>query len=121
MDLSLLAINAAEELQRLRLKKDTDLRYAKELSELIKKDFIWRHDYSKIFSEAYHLTYSKEISQLPNENSKPQMAKISKKLEFPSNSENKELERLVDFCVKLSDYSAAHEEEIRKLKTSPCF
>jgi hypothetical protein len=119
-NLPLLSIEAAEELQRLKLKKETNLEHAKELSTLIKKDFIERVDYSEIFSRAYFATYS---SDLPSSLDKriPYVEEISKKLETPSNLKYKELEKLVDFCVNLSNYSAFHEEDIRILKSGGCF
>jgi hypothetical protein len=121
MELSLLSIEAAEELQRLKLKKITDLRNTKELSTLIKEDFVWKWDYSKIFSEAYFATYSEELSLFPSKKSKNCMNEISKKLESPSNLKYKELKQLIDFCVNLSDYSSFHDEEIRILKSGGYF
>jgi hypothetical protein len=116
--LPLLAIESAEELQRLRLKKMTNLENTKELASLIKKDFVWRWDYSHIFSEAYFATHSKKISLLPSEKSKECMIEISNKLESPSVLEYKELGELVNLCVNISDYSAMYEDEMRNLKSS---
>ena len=121
VDLPFLSIDSADEPQRLKLNKSTDLKYTKELSELIKKDFTWRYDYSGIFSDAYYFTYSKEISRLPDENSKPYMIEISQKLDISFSLKNEELEKLVNFCVTLSNYSAIYREEIEGLKAGGCF
>ena len=116
-DLPLLAIESAEELQRLKLKKITDLKYTGELFQLIKKDFPTRLDYSTIFSNAYFATYSSEIPSTLGERI-PYIEEIYKKLESPSSLKNKDLSRLINFCANLSDYSAMYEEDINNLKTS---
>lgn len=129
IDLPMLSINAAEELKRLELKKVTNLKSAKELSNLLKeeisklakKDSSHRLDYLTIFSGAYSLTYSPDNLKLIEENPKQYMETIVKKLESPSNLENEELEKLLDFCVKLSDYSAAYKKAIDEWTTSPRF
>ena len=115
----MLTIEAAEELQRLNKNINTNLKFAKELSELLQEEFTWRLDYSLIFSKAYFQTYSTE-SQLSIENSKQYLETISKNLEYPSALEHGELEKLIDFCVKLSDYAAIQEQEIRKLRSHSC-
>ena len=120
-NLSLLSIQAAEELQTFSLKKENDLTSAKKLSKLIKKEFQTSFNYSSIFSGSYLVTYNKKISVLPDKNSKKYMIEISSKLESPSNLNERELEQLVVFCVNLSDYSALHEEEMKNIKTGPCF
>lgn len=119
MDLPLLAINAADELERLRLKKKTNLKSTKELSILIKESFQKKLNYHLVFSNAYFSTYYKEISPSPKKNSR-YIKEISKKLESPSNLENKELKDLVDFCANLSDYSSLHQDYLESLK-GPCF
>jgi hypothetical protein len=119
-DLSLLSIDAAEELQRLRLKKDTSFENTKQLSVLIKEDFANRLDYSEIFKQTYYSTYSSEIPASLNRRIF-YMLRVSNQLDSPSNIKDRELEKLVNFCVNLSDYSAIHEEEIRILKEGPCF
>jgi hypothetical protein len=116
VNLPLLSIGAAEELQRLKLKKDTDLKNVKELSILLKEDFARRLDYFLIFKKAYSSTYAASISNLTSE-----IGTIAQKLEYSSKLKDKELEKLVNFCTNLSDYSAIHEEEIRILKEGPCF
>jgi hypothetical protein len=121
MNLYLLSIEAAEEIQRLRLKKDGSLKYTNELSELIKKDFNKRLDCSVLFSEAYFGAYSKRISVLPNDNSIQHMIKISNKLGSVLSLKDEDLEKLVDFCVNLSDYSALYEKEIVNIKSKGCF
>lgn len=121
MNLYLLSIEAAEELQRLKLKKSNSLKNTEELSALIKKDFLERLDYSVLFSKAYLEAYSKRISVLPNDNSILYMIDVSKKLESPSSLKNKELEKLIKFCVNLSDYSVLYEKEIKNLRSEGCF
>jgi hypothetical protein len=121
LSLPLLAIESAEELQRLKLKKMTNLENTKELSSLIKKDFVWRWDYSQIFSEAYFATHSKKISLLPSEKSKKCMIEIANKLKSPSNLKYEELGKLVNFCVNLSDYSAMYVEDMINLRAGGCF
>jgi len=116
IDLPNLAIEVVEELSRLNLKKESNLKHTKELSELIKKDFTWRSDYSSIFSEAYLSAYSQIISKLPNENSKPYMMDIVKKLDMPSDLKDEEIKKLIEFCTAISDYAALHKEEVDNLK-----
>lgn len=118
MNLSLLSIETAEELQRFSLKKNTDLKNATELSKLIKEDFSKRLDYSLLFSNAYFATYSNkiEISKI-----RDYTKEISNNLINPLKLNDRELEKLVSFCVNLSDYSELHEEEIRELRKSGCF
>jgi hypothetical protein len=117
--LPLLSIEAAEELQKLQLKMPTQLEHAKELCQLIKKDFTGRLDYSIIFSNAYFATYSFEMPSTLDKRI-PYIEGISKKLDSPSTLEDKELKSLIDFCVNLSDYSAMHEEDLESLR-GPCF
>jgi len=114
--LPLLSIEAAEELQRFSLKKNTNLKHTKELSDLIKKS-AWRWDYIEIFSKAYSSAYSIDISKLNFKNSKPYMMDTAEKLESPLDLREEEIEKLIRFCVNLSDYSALHEEDIRKWRT----
>ena len=114
MELSSLAIEAAEELQIFSLKKNNDLKNAKELAKLIKVN--QRMDYSAIFSQAYLSTYQIDLSKLNDKDSRQYLQTITEKLKSPSNLEDGELEKLINFCVNLSDYSAIHEEDIREMK-----
>lgn len=111
-NLPLLAIESAEDLARLKKNIKTDLKHAKELSELLEKNS-WRLDYSIIFTEAYFNAYNKNIS---SENPKKYYEEIYKKLNSPSKL-GKKLEGLINFCVKLSDSAALYKEEIERLKT----
>ena len=119
-DLSLLAINAAEDLERLNKKMPTELKNAKELSELIKNNFFKRGDYSMHISNAYHTTYSKKISKLSSTEVKHYIQEISNKLENPSKLKKEDLEKLIKFCANLSDYSALYQHEIDSYRI-PCF
>lgn len=114
--LSLLSIESAEDIQKLRLKMMTDLKNAKELSALIKEDFPKRLDYSLLFSKAYFSTYNEEISPLDYKNLKTYIERISRRLECPLNLDEKEIGQLVDFCANLSDFSAINEQDIRNLR-----
>ena len=105
IELPLLAIGAAEELERLRRNKSTNLNQTKKLSSIIKKDFTWRLDYSVIFSNAYFSTYNEKIPKLEEKNSTNYINDISNKLIDPSNLKEKELGELRDFCVNLSDHA----------------
>jgi regulator of sigma D len=116
VDLPLLSIRAAEELQRLKLKKDTSFENTKQLAVLIKEDFANRLDYSQIFKQAYHSTYLESITNINRK-----IGTITQQLESRLNLKDEELKKLVNFCTNLSDYSALHEEEIRILKEGPCF
>jgi hypothetical protein len=118
IDLSSLSIWAAEELQRLRLKENTHLSNTIELSTFIKREFAKRLDYSLIFSNAYFSTYSKRINL---GEIKKYSEDISEKLANPLDLKKNEIENLIGFCANLSDYSTLHEEEIRNLKSGPCF
>ena len=106
MNLSLLSIEAAEELARLNKKLPTSLEKTKELSENL-KEFFWRLDYQLIFSNAYNETYSK----LPH----GKIHEITNKLKNPP---KKELKKLTEFCVNLSDYAQAYQEQF---SPGPCF
>jgi hypothetical protein len=61
VDLPLLAIDAAEELEKLKRNKPTNLNKVKKLSSLIKSDFNWRLDYQVIFRDSYFSTYNEKI------------------------------------------------------------
>ena len=119
-DLSLLSIEAAEEIERTKQNIETTLKSVKELSSLIKGDFTRFWNYSKIFSNAYFETYNKEIPILPSKTSIAYMREMSKKLDNIPNLKDIELEKLKEFCISLNGYSAAYEEWIESLK-GPCF
>ena len=117
IDLPLLSIEAAEELQRFSLKKNTDLKQTIELSALIKENFSKRLDYQLLFTNAYFATYGKRINL---GHIKEYSEEISEKLSSPLSLNDTELEKLVNFCANLSDYSALNQREIDNLK-GPCF
>ena len=117
IDLPLLSIEAAEELQKFSLKKNTDLKQTIELSALIKENFSKRLDYQLLFTNAYFATYGKRINLgFIKEFSE----EISEKLSSHLSLNDTELEKLVNFCANLSDYSALNQREIDNLK-GPCF
>ena len=119
--LPLLSIEAAEELQRLKLRKGTGLKNTKELSKLVKNEFPKRLDYKELFSKAYSSVYYQKDPELLNKDPEQYIKEISNKLDSPLKLEFKEFEKIVRFCAKLSDYSSIHEEEIRILKQGGCF
>jgi inactivated superfamily I helicase len=121
MELYSLAIESAEELERLNKNLSTDLKHTEKLSELIEKDFVKRLDYSLIFSRAYYSAYHERISVLPNDNSIPSMIAVSKKLESSLNLKNEEREKLIHFCTNLSNWSLSYEEAIKNINSEGCF
>ncbi len=117
-DLSLLSIEAAEEIERIRKNISTNLKSTKELSKLIKKDFTWRLDYGVRFSEAYYGAYSVNLSELTTKELKPYIETIVKKLDSISNLESEELGELVGFCANLCTSFSLYEQEFSR---GPCF
>ena len=120
-DLSILSIQAAEDLGRITKNLESELNSAKELSRIIKEEFPRNFSYSLIFSDAHFSTYKEKLPPISNKNYKKYFKEISNKLESPYELDKDELQKLVNFCVNLSDYSAMHEEEMRNLKSGPCF
>lgn len=120
INLPLVSIQAAEELERLRLKKGDNIEKTRELSNFMKEKFDKRLDYSLIFTKAYFSVYNPEIGAFTLKNSKKHIKEISEKLNNLDSLKNKEIAELVSFCVSLSDYSSLHEESIQYLK-GPCF
>lgn len=126
IDISLLAIEAAEELERLKRNLDTDLESVKMLSDLLKHSFLipnedanldYRLDHAAVFSNAYSnssLNYprKKSISEIIKE-----ARRIASLLE-PNEKRPKrgELDQLISFCVALSDSAAIYKEELEELK-----
>jgi len=121
INLPWLAIEAADELERLRLKKNTDLKNTKELSRIIKEDFNKRWDYISLFRKAYNLAYQENLPNSLKEIPKEYLNGVSNCLANPKGLERElELKMLVNFCVNLSDCSSLHEQYLESLK-GPCF
>jgi hypothetical protein len=126
LDLSLLAIEAAEELERLRKKLPTTLRNVKALSSLLQKSFAknaegapidFRFDQVEVFSTAITNSIGvgapkKRISDIANEAMEIAMLLNSNSI----NSRENDLNKLITFCVALSDSAALYKEELEELK-----
>jgi len=121
LNLPLLAIETAEELQRFSLNKTSNLESTKKLSELIQNEFSEKLNYSSIFSDAYFTTYDKKVPPMLRGSPKQYHKEISQKLSQPPNLKENELNQLINFCVNLSDYSIDYENYLRDLKSGPCF
>ncbi len=115
IELPLLAIEAAEEIEKVKKNIKTNLKSSIKLSSLIKRDFTWRLDYSVMFSNAYFSTYNKEISKSPDESQTQYIKEISNKLDNTPTLEQSELKDLVSFCTNLSDHSQLYMEDIQEL------
>lgn len=125
-DLSLLAIEAAEELERSRRKFDTDFKSAKELSSILEESLPQevvesggniRLDYASVFSSAisnsFHSTVTiKTISDLTKEASR--IVALLKSEDIDSIEDD--VQELISFCVALSDSAALYKEELEELK-----
>ncbi len=121
ISLPLLSIEAAEELQRLKLGKKVIFESTKELSRMIKEDFPRKTDYTTIFKNAYKLTYSEDIENKGENIPEKHLLGISNNLANPSDLEKElELKTLIDFCVNLSNQASSYEQYLESLRT-PCF
>jgi hypothetical protein len=127
-DLSLLAIEAAEELERFRKKLTTDFKAVNALSLILRESFSkhvdqsdldFRLDHASVFSKAISNSFGstikkRSISELANE-----AIEVASRLNFDSiNSKDEELKLLVSFCVALSDSAALYKEELDELNKS---
>jgi two-component SAPR family response regulator len=115
VELPLLAIEAAEEIERIKQNAKTNLKNSKQLSSLIKGDFSWRLDYKVIFRDTYFSTYNKKIEIDLEESQNKYMKDISERLREPDNLNQEELKGLVNFCVNLSDHAQMYRDEIEEL------
>lgn len=120
-DLPLLAIMAADEIERIRQKKETNLENSKKLAEIIKNDFSGDFRYALLFKEVYKKSYSETIElsewKIPEE----YLNGLSNSLTNPNSLKTDlELKSLLDFCVNLSDYASLKQQDIDKLRGS-CF
>ena len=122
-DLSLLAIEAAEEIERTRQNIQTNLKSTKELSGIIKES-TWRLDYQTICSNAYFSTYAPKDFEFPKDLIlterllKLYMKTMIGKLDAAPNLKDTELGKLASFCVNFSDHYTLYKEEF---KEGPCF
>ena len=112
--LSMLSINVAEELTRLNKNLPTNLYRSRELSRLMKEKFNNRSDYKSIFKDAYHMTFRQDISKISDK--KNYIDPIYKQLHSPFQISKKRLEKLIDFCVNLSNYFCLYDQELDLLK-----
>lgn len=104
ISLGLLSIEAAEELERLRLGREYKIESISELSHFFKESSNFIGFNQLIFSNAYFETYKEMIEN--TENIKQNAINISNKLNNIQNLKKEELEKLISFCVNFSDYSA---------------
>lgn len=119
-DLSIISIQAAEDLGRISKNLESGLDSAKNLSKIIKEGFKNNSGYQIVFADAYFAVYNQKVLPILKGRLSEHYEEISKKLEIPGNLNDKELSDLIEFCVILSDYSSAHEEELRNFR-GPCF
>ena len=125
-DLSLLAIEAAEELERFRQNLQTEFYSVNMLAKLLKESFSqkvnetsvgFRLDHASVFSNAIENSFDpnikkKTISEVASE--AIQIASLLNSNTF--NSKEDELRKLISFCVALSDSAALYKEEIEELR-----
>jgi len=114
-DLGLISIEAADELKKFNEELKYDPRKIKKLSELIKEEFTLKWKFTSVFDDAYFVTYHKRIL---NNQTKPCPEEVSEKIDDYFKMDEKEIKKLVEFCVNLSDYAAIYEESIRELRKS---
>lgn len=126
VDLSLLALEAAEELERYRHRLPTNFKSVNALSMLLEESFgrkvddsplNFRLDHASVFTSAIQNSLGssvkkKSISEIANE-----AVKIASRLNSNTiNSKDEELKNLVSFCIALSDSAALYKEELEELK-----
>ena len=125
LDISLLAIEAAEELARSQKNIPTDFKSVKILASILQESFsdnlkesgAYRLDHASVVSDAMSNSLDaafgqKTIAEIANE-----AIKIADQLN-PDNisSKDEEIQKLVAFCVALSDSAALYREEVDDLK-----
>ena len=126
LDLSLLAIEAAEELERFRKGMTTDFSSVNELSSVLQgsitrissSEYQARLDSVAVFSSAIKNSYGfKENKQKTiSEISKEAIAIASKLTPEQAKSADTDLEALIVFCVALSDSALLYNEEVEESK-----
>ena len=125
-DLSMLAIKAADELERVRLGMQTEFNSVGRLAEILKNslsqnpigsDHPLRLDYVSVFSRAISNSISQDVSSKTILELVKEAEKVVSKLNPDEiTTEEKELTKLISFCVALSDSAALYKEEIDELK-----
>lgn len=125
-DLSMLAIEAAEELERWRRKLPTDFRSVNILSSLLQKSFSQkvdepgfnpRLDHASVFSNAITNSFGSTVTKKTISEVATEAVKIASILNSENmSSKEDELEKLKSFCVALSDSAALYKEELEELK-----
>ena len=125
-DLSLLAIDAAEELERIRKKIPTVGESILELSKILNESFsekveeegrLYRLDYASVISRAFS---NSTVSTLKNKTIADLAVEAGKVASLLGSDEIKTkddvLKKLISFCVALSDSAAFHQEELEELR-----
>jgi hypothetical protein len=113
VELSLLSIEAADELEKLKQKHKYNKEIIKDLFDIIKEEFSSRLRYYKGFSNAYFLTFKENNKNLEN-----YVSKLLRNLDKPEILDETELTNTINFCVNLSDSAFIYEEEIKNLRKS---
>ena len=125
-DLSLLAIEAAEELERIRKDLPTSSNAIKSLSEILEKVFSkekikteddLRYDNAAIFSRAVTNSIDPMFASQNVNDMVKEANRISNLLyKETSNSDKDELSKMISFCVALSDSAALYLQELDELR-----
>ena len=124
IDISLLAIEAAEELTRLNKGLNTDFKSMKTLAEIINSSFsentgghYYRLDHASLVSSAIlnsnqSTTSTKTLKEIAND-----AIKISNQLNSENiSTEGENIQKLISFCVALSDSAALYKEELQEIQ-----
>lgn len=123
-DLSLLAIDAAEELERMRKGIKTDFKSTTVLASILQESFSnvsdsnanYRLDRASVFLSAISTTSGSTITKKTISEIAKEAIDIASRLNSGSTrSEESELEKLISFCVALSDSAALYREEVEDL------
>lgn len=125
-DLSLLAIDAAEELERMRKGLATDSKSIDTLASILQESFSqniddtssnYRLDYASIFSSAISISSDSTVTKKTISQIAEEAITIAYRLNPESiKCEDAELRKLISFCVALSDSAALYKKEVDDLK-----
>lgn len=120
-DLSLLAMDTSEELERLRRDMPTDLQQVKNLSSFLKEfaspDSYYRLDHASIFRSAMLNSFDKSVADKTTPELAQEVGKIAILLDSNAiKPKEDELQKLISFCVALSDSAALYKEWLGELK-----
>lgn len=122
-DLSLIAIEAAEELERYKRGYDTDFTYLNLLSTLLQSSFNQKVDNSG--ATTYRLDHASVLSSTFYSINRPKKTlaeiasgvnRIVKILVPGQGTKDTNLDELISFCVALSDSAAIYNEELNELR-----